>query len=280
MLLSSIPSPTQGTWQLGPFPIRAYAMCIILGIVVAVWWSRKRWAARGGDPTAIDDIAVWAVPAGIIGGRLYHVATDWQLYFGPDGRGALAALRIWDGGLGIWGAIALGFAAAAWHAKRKGWSIAALADAVAPGIIVAQAIGRFGNWFNQELFGAPTDLPWGLEISVGNRPEGYAQFPTFHPTFLYEAVWAVGVAFALVWLERRWRATQGERYVNGQVFAAYVALYSLGRAWVEHLRIDSAHVFFGLRLNEFTAVLLVGLALCWLIRARRRAGLPAGGLLS
>lgn len=265
-------------WNLGIFPIRAYALLIIVGIILAVLWGRKRWVANGGANTDIDDLAIWAVPAGIIGGRIYHVATDWQLYFGESGRGFAAALRIWDGGLGIWGAIALGFAVSAMVAKRRGWSIGALADALAPGIVIAQAIGRFGNWFNQELFGAPTDLPWGLEIDYAHRPSGFTDFETFHPTFLYETLWCLLVAFVILRLEKRWHSTQGERYVAGQVFAAYVGLYSLGRFWIESLRIDSAHLILGLRLNEITAAVIAGSALLWLNRARVKAELPAGSL--
>lgn len=262
MLPAFIPSPAQGVWMLGPVPIRAYALCIIIGILVAVRWGSSRWVARGGSREQIWDLAMWAVPAGIIGGRIYHVLSDPELYWGERGRGLLATLRIWDGGLGIWGAIALGFVVSAWYAGRRGWSVSALADALAPGIVVAQAIGRFGNWFNQELFGAPTTLPWGLEIDPAHRPAGYSEFATFHPTFLYEAGWNLLVAVLLVKLERRLRLA------NGQVFALYVLLYCVGRAGVEMLRIDTANHVLGLRLNVFTAA-LVGLAAAgWLWRSR------------
>src|SRR5688572_30811050 len=185
----SIPSPSEGVCYLGPFPIRAYALCIIAGIVVAVWLGDRRWQERGGKPGQVGDIAIWAVPFGIVGGRLYHVITDNGNYFG-EGRNPVTALYIWQGGLGIWGAIALGALGAYIGARRAGVKFPPLADALAPGIVIAQAIGRLGNWFNQELFGKPTDLPWALEIpDVASRPSGFEQFATFHPTFLYELLW-------------------------------------------------------------------------------------------
>ncbi len=263
MILASIPSPEQGVWNLGPFPIRAYAFAIILGIVLAVWIGNRRYVARGGAPGTITDLAVWAVPFGIVGGRLYHVITDNQLYFGPGGTGFAGAIRIWDGGLGIWGAIALGTLGAWIGAKRKGIALLPVADAVAPGVAVAQALGRLGNYFNQELFGSPTNLPWGLEIDVANRPAGYAEFSTFHPTFLYESLWMLGVALILVWADKRYNLG------HGRVFALYIVLYCVGRFWIEALRIDSANHILGLRLNNWTA-LLVGLGgLVWFIQSAR-----------
>ena len=262
-----IPSPPQGVWNLGPVPIRAYALLIILGIVVAVWVGSRRYTARGGSPGVMGDIAIWAVPFGIVGGRLYHVITDWQLYFGPGGSGVIGALRIWDGGLGIWGAVALGALGAWIGARRLGVALPPIADAVAPGIAFAQAIGRWGNWFNQELFGAPTALPWGLQIAPQYRPAGYEEFATFHPTFLYESLWMVGVALVLIWADKRFQMG------HGRVFALYVLLYCVGRGWIEYLRIDSANHILGLRLNLWTS-LLVGLgALVYLIvSARMRPG--------
>lgn len=264
---ASIPSPSQGVWYLGPIPLRAYALLIILGIVVAVWLGNRRYAARGGRPGTITDLAVWAVPFGIVGGRLYHVLTDWQLYFGPGGSGLAGAVRIWDGGLGIWGAVTLGALGAWIGARRMGIALPPVGDAIAPGIALAQAIGRFGNWFNQELFGAPTSLPWGLQIDPAFRPAGYEGFDTFHPTFLYESAWMVGVALVLIWADRRFQMG------HGRVFALYVALYCAGRLWIELLRIDTANHVLGLRLNVWTA-LLVGLgALGYLIvSARLRPG--------
>ncbi len=263
MILASIPSPEHGVWNVGPLPIRAYAFAIIIGIVVAVWIGNRRYIARGGAPGTITDLAVWAVPFGIVGGRIYHVITDNQLYFGPGGTGFAGAIKIWDGGLGIWGAIALGSLGAWIGAKRKGIALLPVADAIAPGVAVAQAIGRLGNYFNQELFGSPTNLPWGLEIDAAHRPAGYSEFATFHPTFLYEALWMLGVAALLVWADKRYNLG------HGRVFALYIVLYCVGRFWIEALRIDSANHILGLRLNNWTA-LLVGLGgLIWFIQSAR-----------
>lgn len=266
-VLAFIPSPSQGVWNLGPIPIRAYALLIILGIVVAVVVGSRRYVARGGSAGVIGDVALWAVPFGIIGGRLYHVVTDWQLYFGPGGSGVIGALRIWDGGLGIWGAVSLGALGAWIGARRLGVALPPIGDAIAPGIALAQAIGRWGNWFNQELFGAPTTLPWALQIDPQHRPAGYAEFATFHPTFLYESLWMLGVALVLIWADKRF--TMG----HGRVFALYVLLYCLGRGWIEYLRIDTANTILGVRLNVWTSI-LVGLgALVYLIvSARLRPG--------
>ncbi len=262
----SIPSPSQGVWHLGPFPIRAYALCIILGVVVAVWMGERRWIARGGKAGQIGDIAIWAVPFGIVGGRLYHVITDNGNYFGA-GKDPVAALYIWQGGLGIWGAVALGALGAYIGARRTGIKFLPLADALAPGIVVAQAIGRWGNWFNQELFGKPTDLPWALEIpDVAKRPDGYEQFSTFHPTFLYECVWDLGVAGLVIWADRRFRLGYG------RAFALYVAAYCVGRGWIEYLRIDpvEANDVFGLRLNVWTSVVLFLAAAGYFVWSSRR----------
>jgi len=266
-VVASIPSPDQGTWYLGPIPLRAYALAIIAGIVVAIWFGNRRYVARGGEPGIITDIALWAVPFGIIGGRLYHVASDWQIYFGTDGRGVAAAFRIWDGGLGIWGAVALGALGAWIGARRRHVALPPVADAIAPGIALAQAIGRWGNWFNQELFGQPTTLPWGLEIAPENRPAGYEAFETFHPTFLYESLWLVGVAVIVIWADRRF--TMG----HGRVFALYVLLYTIGRAWIETLRIDPVNTVAGLRLNVWTSVIVgIGAAVYLVLSARSRPG--------
>ena len=262
-----IPSPPAGVWELGPIPIRAYALLIVIGIVVAVWLGNKRYLARGGRPGLITDIAIWAVPFGIVGGRLYHVITDAQLYFGPDGRGLAAAFRIWDGGLGIWGAVTLGALGAWIGAKRAKVALPPIADAIAPGIALAQAIGRFGNWFNQELFGAPTTLPWALEIDPTHRPTGYESFSTFQPTFLYESLWLLGIVAVLIWADRRFEMG------HGRVFALYVALYCVGRLWIESLRIDTANSILGLRLNIWTALLVgIGALIYLVISARRRPG--------
>lgn len=267
VLPGAIPSPDSGVWNLGPVPIRAYALLIIVGIVVAIWVGNRRWIARGGQSGIVADVALWAVPFGIVGGRLYHVVTDNQLYFGPGGTGWEGAVRIWQGGLGIWGAV-LGGALGAWIAcHRRGIPLPPFGDAIAPGIVLAQAIGRFGNWFNQELFGAPTDLPWGLQIAEANRPTGYEAFETFHPTFLYEALWNIGVFLVLVWADRRFRMG------HGRVFALYVALYCAGRVWIEALRIDPANTVLGLRLNVWTAIVVGIAAVVYIIvSARVRPG--------
>ena len=258
----SIPSPFRGVWHLGPFPIRAYALCILAGIVVAVFITDRRWRARGGPPGVVLDIAAWAVPFGIVGGRLYHVVTDPELYFLP-GRDPLNALKIWDGGLGIWGAVALGAVGAWIGARRAGVSLTLFADASAPAIPIAQAFGRWGNWFNQELFGAPTTLPWGLRIDPAHRPAGYEHYATFQPTFLYESLWCLAVAGLVLWADSRFDLTRG------RAFALYIAAYTVGRAWIEYLRIDTANHVFGLRLNDWTSLLILISATVYLIVTRR-----------
>jgi prolipoprotein diacylglyceryl transferase len=254
-------------WYLGPVPLRAYALLILVGIFVAIWITDKRWVARGGTSGQIGDIALWAVPAGIIGARVYHVLTDWSTYFGEGGRGFVAALKVWEGGLGIWGAVA-GGALGAWYAcRRHGLLLPPLGDALAPGLAVAQAIGRWGNWFNQELFGEPTTVPWGLEIDPQFRPDGYEQFATFHPTFLYESLWCLLVALVVWWADRRFRMG------HGRVFALYVALYCLGRLFWEILRIDTATLIFGIRVNIFTTILIgLGAVVYLVVSARMRPG--------
>ncbi|MFI6812849.1 prolipoprotein diacylglyceryl transferase [Nonomuraea sp. NPDC050328] len=257
MPLLSIPSPDQGVWWLGPIPIRAYALCIVLGVILAVWLGERRWRKRGGTPGVIVDIAVPAVVWGLIGGRLYHVITDWQIYFGPKAqKEPYQALFIWEGGLGIWGAIALGGFGVWLSCRRRGLSLSAVADAVAPGIAFAQAIGRWGNWFNQELFGGPTDLPWGLEITPGQAGTVPGYTGLYHPTFLYESLWNVALGFLLLWAGKRFDLR------HARLFALYVAGYTLGRFWIEGLRtdpvggVDHAVEFLGLRINQYTAIVL------------------------
>ena len=272
-----IPSPSDGVWELGPLPVRGYALSIIAGIVVAVWLGERRLVARGGRPGQVQDIALWAVPFGIVGGRIYHVLTDGEKYFGA-GQDPVTALYIWQGGLGIWGAIGFGALGAYIGARRQGLRFAPVADALAPGIVLAQAIGRWGNWFNQELFGRPTDLPWGLEIDPEHRPAGYAAYETFHPTFLYECLWNIGVAGLVIWADRRFRLG------GGRAFALYVAAYCVGRGWIEMLRIDpvAADDVLGLRLNVWTSVVMFLLAVGYFVWASRRpfghqrAALPDG----
>ena len=251
-VLASIPSPEVGVWYLGPIPIRAYAFAIIIGIIVAVLIGQRRWEARGGDRNQVVDISLWAVPFGILGARIYHVISSPEAYFGENGN-PWAVFRIWEGGLGIWGGIAFGVLGAWIGARRVGVKVPPFADALAPGIMVAQAIGRLGNYFNQELYGKPSDLPWAVEISPENRPPDMPDVETYHPTFLYEALWNLGVAGVVVWADRRFRLG------HGRAFALYVALYCAGRVWIESLRIDPANTFFGVRLNVFSAI-VVGLA--------------------
>ncbi len=270
MNLAVLPSPTQGVWELGPVPIRAYALCIVAGIVAAVVLSERRWAARGGAPGVIMDIAVWAVPFGIVGGRIYHVISSPRAYFG-EGGDPLRAFAIWEGGLGIWGAIAFG-ALGAWIACRKrGIPLPVVADVMAPGLLVAQAIGRLGNWFNNELYGGPTDLPWALRIyewDGGRAVLGADGEPvvlgTFHPTFLYELLWNLAAAAFLIWADRRFRLG------HGRVFALYVASYCLGRFWIELMRVDPAETLFGVRINVFTAGVLFVAAVIGFVSQRGR----------
>jgi prolipoprotein diacylglyceryl transferase len=278
--LANIPSPPQGVWYIGPVPIRAYALFIIAGIFVAVWLGSRRWQARGGQEGTVVDIAVWAVPFGLIGGRLYHVATDWYKYFGPD-RNPLDIFKVWNGGLGIWGAVALGAVGAWIGCRQRGIPLSAFADAVAPGVVLAQAIGRLGNYFNQELYGGPTDLPWGLEIyrridpstGLADPIAGVAIDKTpitvVHPTFLYELVWNVGVFLLLIWADRRFKMGRG------RVFALYVAGYTLGRVWIEMMRADQATHILGIRINVFTSILVFAGAVAYLLIVRGKREEPA-----
>ncbi len=266
-MATSIPSPGQAVWHLGPVPLRAYAFFILLGILLAVWIGNRRWVARGGSSGLVYDVAIWAVPFGIVGGRLYHVLTDWPTYFGSGGSGLAGAVAIWSGGLGIWGAISLGAVGAWIGCRRHGVPGPPFADALAVGVPLAQAVGRLGNWFNQELFGRPTDLPWALEIDRVHRPAGFEEFTTFHPTFLYEALWLIAVAALVAWADRRW--TLG----HGRAFAVYVAAYCLGRLAVELIRIDPATQVAGIRINVFTSVLVgAGAVVYFVISARLRPG--------
>ncbi|WP_416385071.1 prolipoprotein diacylglyceryl transferase [Tersicoccus mangrovi] len=291
-LTASIPSPGWSGFTIGPFSVKAYALCILAGIVVALILTRRRWAARGGDDDSLWSIAVWAIPAGIIGGRLYHVFSSPDAYFGPgyNGTGDLLLIpQVWRGGLGIWGAVLLGFIGAWIGARRAGARILVFADAAAPGLLLAQAIGRLGNWFNQELFGAPTTLPWGLQIDPSS-PTFPAQYPPgtlFHPTFLYELLWNLAGVAVLLWIDRRFRLR------GGRVFWLYAAIYTLGRVWIEALRIDDAEHILGLRLNVWTSILVFVLAVAMFvylgIRQRRhpapdraligRADAPADGVV-
>ena len=271
--LAYIPSPPRGVWHLGPLPIRAYALFIIIGIVAALLIGDRRWEARGGARGVIYDIAMWAVPFGLLGGRLYHLATDWRTYWGPGGAGFGAALRIWDGGLGIWGAVALGGVGAWIGCRRRGIPLPAFGDAIAPGLILAQAIGRLGNYFNQELYGRETTLPWGLEIFYRRDPSGFVDPHSLdgvstgqvafvvQPTFLYELVWDVLVFVALIYVDRRFQLG------HGRLFATYVAGYCVGRFCVELLRDDVATQIAGIRINSFTSTFVFIGAVVYIILA-------------
>ena len=266
LLPVAIPSPAQGVWHLGPFPVRAYAFAILLGIVAALWLTRRRWIERGGEPDTTLEIAFWAVPFGIVGGRIYHVITSPDAYFGVGGD-PVRALYIWEGGLGIWGAVAFGGIGAWIGCRRQGVRLAPWADALAPGLLVAQAIGRLGNWFNQELYGGPTTLPWGLRIDPEHMPVGDPAGTLYHPTFLYEIIWNLAGAALLIWVDRKFRLGYG------RVFWLYVVIYTTGRLWIELLRIDPAHHFLGLRLNVWTSIIVgLGALVAFVVVGRRHPG--------
>jgi prolipoprotein diacylglyceryl transferase len=258
--LASIPSPSFSSFELGPLTLRMYGLFIALGVIAAVTISSKRWESRGGHPDDISTIALWAVPAGVIGARLYHVATDWKKY--QDDWGA--ALNITEGGLGIPGGVALGVLVGIVVVRRRGLPVRPLLDVVAPAIPVAQAVGRLGNWFNQELFGGPTSLPWGLEIDPENRPPGYQGDETFHPTFLYEGLWNLTLAAVLIRLDRQ------RRLRDGELFGLYVIGYAVGRLWVESLRIDEASLLLGLRVNTWMSIVVATVAVVVMVVNRRR----------
>lgn len=270
MLPAHIPSPSEGVVHLGPVPIRGYALCIILGVLVAAYVGDRRFQARGGRKGGIADVATWAVPFGLVGARLYHLATNPELYWGKNGQGTVAAFEIWHGGLGIWGGVLFG-ALGAWIAcKRYGFDYSVVADSLAPALPLAQAIGRVGNYFNQELYGRPTSLPWGLHIDLAHRVPGYAQYAYYQPTFLYELIWDTLVAVLVIYIDRR------ARFTRGRAFALYVALYTFGRFWIESLRIDDAHRFFGLRLNDWVSVVVFLAAVIYFVVVGRRATADGG----
>ncbi|MGO4131955.1 prolipoprotein diacylglyceryl transferase [Janibacter sp. RAF52] len=272
MIPATLPSPTVGVIELGPLTLHAYALCILAGIAAAIWIGDRRMRDRGGEPGLVLDVAMWAVPFGIVGGRLYHVITTPQPYFG-DGGHPVDALKIWQGGLGIWGAIALG-ALGAWLGLRKeGVGFLTFADAVAPGVLVAQAIGRWGNWFNNEIHGEETDLPWALEIhrwdsSAGRAVVDAAGEPvvlgTFHPTFLYESLFLLALAILLLVVDRR------RRLAPGQVLGLYVAGYPVGRIIIEMMRTDAANTILGLRVNIWTSIVVFVLGVVIYVVCGRR----------
>ncbi len=265
--LAFIPSPSINSFHIGPLEIHFYALMYLVGIALAIIITRRRWSAMGGDPDLVGDVALWAVPAGIVGGRIYFdITTPMDIphvWYG--------VFAVWDGGLGIWGGIALAAVVGLWRVRKAGADGKLFMDAVAPALLVAQGIGRIGNFFNKELFGGPTSLPWGLEIPVQYRPAGYLQYPTFHPTFLYELIWDFALAAALVWLGHY-------RRINAPgLFALYVAGYSAFRIFEESLRVDSSVHIFGLWLNMYIAIILTIIGLTWFYRIQRRPALaPAG----
>jgi prolipoprotein diacylglyceryl transferase len=260
---ASIPSPSEGVVHLGPLPLRGYALCILIGVIVGAFIAERRLRARGAPVGAGYDIATLAVPLGIIGARLYHVITTPEPYFGKGGH-PVDALYIWRGGLGIWGGIAGGFLGAVFILRRRKMKISVAADAFAPALAVAQGIGRWGNWFNQELYGRPSTLPWAVRIDPAHREAAYANVATYQPTFLYESVWCLGVAALCIWADKRFKLG------SGRVFALYVASYTAGRAWIEALRVDTAQRFFGLRLNDYVSIIVFLIAVTYLIRRRGR----------
>ena len=260
-LFGALPSPSANSLSIGPLELRAYGLMIALGALTAVAWSRRRHAARGGDPEDMSTIALWAVPAGLVGSRLYHVATDWRSF---QGRWEDVP-ALWQGGLGIPGGLMAGVTVGVLVARRRGLSMAGAMDVMVPTIPVAQAIGRWGNWFNQEVFGRPTDLPWALEIDAAHRPSGYSEAVTFHPTFLYEGLWNVVLAIFLVRIERRGVLRPG--YLVG----LWVFGYGLGRLWVEALRVDQASLIVGVRVNTWMALvaIAVGAVVTWIGRTAK-----------
>ena len=274
-VFNSIPSPTISYIELGPFRIHFYALFILLGIVLAIWIASVRLSKRGAPRGAALDIALWTVPFGIIGGRIFHVLTHPNDYFFP-GADLLAVFRVWEGGLAIFGGLLLGAVGAFIGAKQAGVKFWSFADAVAPGILVAQAIGRLGNYFNQELFGLPTDLPWGLEIDFGNPayPKGLPAGQLFHPTFAYEMLWSLVGAAILIWIDRKFELRWGK------LFGLYLVWYSVGRIWIESIRIDPSEIIAGLRLNVWSAIagIIIGVAIFY-IQSRRHTGLELSAAL-
>lgn len=269
MNLASIPSPGISYIDVGMFRIHFYALFILLGIALATWLADRRLTKRGGEPGVIVDIAIWAVPFGILGGRLFHVITHPRDYF-YEGADLMAVFRIWEGGMAIYGALILGAVGVWIGVRRAGLRFWSVADALAPGILLAQAIGRLGNYFNQELFGLPTTLPWGLEIAADNPayPNGLPAGLTFHPTFLYEMLWSLAGVALLLWLDKRYSLRWG------RLFGLYLTWYSLGRIWIESIRIDPSEIILGLRINIWSALIgiVIGVAV-YLVQNRRHPGL-------
>jgi prolipoprotein diacylglyceryl transferase len=259
-VIAAIPSPSTNVLHLGPFTIHIYGLCYAVAVIVAVLIVRRRWEAQGGSSELVYDVALWGFPAGVIGGRLYYLVTtpgsSFDHWWGP--------FALWHGGLGIWGGIALGTLVGIWRIRRAGADVARFLDAAAPALLVAQAIGRVGNYFNQELFGRPTSLPWGIEIDPEHRPAGYADATTFHPTFAYEGLWNLLLAAALVWLGHH------RRIRPPGLFALYVAGYCAFRIVDEALRVDPAAHVFGVRWNLLLACAGTVIGLAWFAYTQRR----------
>ena len=250
-----IPSPSNGTINLGPIPLHMYGLLLAVGVVVATLMAERRWKTWGHNAREIGDIVVVVVICGVIGARAYHIATDYQLYYGRW----IQVLEIWKGGLSIWGVILGGAAGVIFMTRRHHLDTLGIMDAIAAGLLAAQGIGRWGNYFNQELFGKPTTLPWGLKISLAHRPKGFQQFATFQPTFLYESLYCLAVLGILVWVERRYVLRRG------QSLALYLAMYTFGRFWFENLRIDPAHHILGLRVNAWVAMFAFFASVAWFV---------------
>ena len=262
----AFPTPTVSALEIGPFTVHFYALCIITGIAIAIWLGDRRFKAKTSNGESIvAEVAITAVPAGIIGGRIYHVISSPAAYFGSNGQ-PIDALKIWEGGLGIWGAISIGLLGAflryrMLQKKLDLPSFSVFVDSLAPGILFAQAIGRFGNWFNGELFGRPLDTWWSLQVPLEYRPVGYKQFESFHPTFLYEAIWCSLIAVGLIYF--------GERLKPGQTFAAYVFAYCFGRLFIELIRIDTANTIAGLRVNVWVSLIVGAFSAALFVRAAK-----------
>jgi prolipoprotein diacylglyceryl transferase len=271
--VSQFPNPPFSSFALGPLTIHLYALCILSGIVVAYFVGASRFSKRGGDSGTLLDIVLWAVPFGIVGGRLFHVATHLGDYIGvyPTIQETfLHIIAVWEGGLAIYGAIILGLLGAWIGAKRSGVRFVSVLDALAPGILIAQGIGRWGNYFNQELFGQATDLPWGLLIEKNNNPAFPSEFPAgtlFHPAFLYEFIWDTLGALLIIWLAKQLKLQWGK------VFALYLIVYSVGRFFIEAIRLDPSDVFFGYRTNQWSAIvgIILGIGF-WYLQNRRHTG--------
>jgi prolipoprotein diacylglyceryl transferase len=271
MSVAYIPSPARGVWHLGPIPVRGYALCLVLGVIVGIWIADRRYLAAGGRPGLILDVAAWAVPLGLVGARLNRVATDYQLYFGPH-TDWVSMLKVWDGGLGMPGGLLLG-AGGAWIACRRAHvPLGQVAGAAAPGIAVGQAIGGWSNWFSQQVYGRPSALPWAVQIAPAHRVTGYEAFGAFQPVFLYQSIWDLLIAAGVIWAARRFRLS-GER-----TFAVYLAAWAVGLFATETFRIDYTRHAAGLRLNDWLAILAFAGAVWYLYRTHPRPtpGEPLG----